>query len=220
MNREQLLAIAPVGARADTFLSPLNAAMDRFGIDTPARQAAFIAQALHESANLTAMTENLNYSPASLIATFNTRKTQRFTEQSATLYGRTAAHPANQQAIANIAYANRLGNGPVASGDGWRYRGRGPGQLTGKSNYQKCGEALGIDLVAAPDLVAQPDIGCLAFAWFWAQGNPSGCSLNLLADCGEIEGVSRAVNGGNHGLAERIALTSRALDVLVAMTTA
>jgi putative chitinase len=215
MNREQLLAIAPpVGSRADIFLAALNAAMDRFGIDTPARQAAFIAQALHESDNLTSMSENLNYSPASLMATFNTPKAQRFTLETSALYGRTEAHHANQPMIANVAYANRMGNGSIESGDGWRYRGRGPGQLTGKSNYAKCGAALGVDLVSHPELVAQPDIGCLAFAWFWAEGNPTGRDLNLLADAGKIEGVSRAVNGGDKGLAQRLALTERALQVL------
>lgn len=215
MNRDQLLAIAPGAARqVDQFLEPLNQAMARFGINSPARQAAFIAQLLHESANLTAMSENFNYSPASLIATFNTSKAQRFTQESAALYGRTSAHPANQQMIANVAYANRMGNGPVESGDGWRYRGRGPGQLTGKDNYARCGAALGLDLVRNPDLVAQPDIGCLAFAWFWSKGNPTGGDLNVLADAGKIEGVSRAVNGGANGLHERLALTERALQVL------
>jgi putative chitinase len=188
--------------------------MARFGINSPARQAAFIAQVLHESNNLTTMCENLNYSPASLIATFNTRTVERFTQETAALYGRTEAHPANQQMIANVAYANRMGNGSVESGDGWRYRGRGPGQLTGKDNYAKCGAALGVDLVGCPDQVAQPEMGCLAFAWFWSKGNPTGRDLSLLADAGKIEGVSLAVNGGRNGLSERLALTERALQVL------
>lgn len=215
MNRAQLLAIAPAAARqVDQFLEPLNTAMARFGIDSPARQAAFIAQILHESKNLTAMTENLNYSPASLIATFNTTKIERFTQATAALYGRTEAHAANQPMIANVAYANRMGNGSIESGDGWRYRGRGPGQLTGKDNYSKCGAALGVDLVRFPDQVAQPAMGCLAFAWFWTKGNPTGRDLSLLADAGKIESVSRAVNGGALGLSERLALTERALQVL------
>ncbi len=214
MNRDQLLAIAPVGARADLLIGPLNAAMDRFGITTPACVAAFIGQILHESSNLTAMSENLNYSPASLIATFNTRKNVRFTQETAALYGRTHAHPANQQMIANIAYANRMGNGSIESGDGWRYRGRGPGQLTGKDNYRLCGAALGLDLLASPDQVAQPKTGCQAFAWFWAKGNRTGKNLNLLAETGRFDEVSTAVNGGEKGLAERRDLTLRALQVL------
>lgn len=215
MNRAQLLAIAPGAARqADQFLAPLTAAMARFGIDSPARQAAFLAQVLHESVNLTRMTESFNYSPANLMATFNTRAVTRFTPELAALYGRTAAHAANEPMIANTAYANRMGNGSVESGDGWRYRGRGPGQLTGKDNYARCGAALGLDLVHHPDLVAQPDVGCLAFGWFWTRGNPAGIDLNLLADAGRIETVSRAVNGGANGLAERLALTRHALAVL------
>ncbi|WP_206085788.1 glycoside hydrolase family 19 protein [Massilia polaris] len=215
MNRSQLLSLSPgLGARVDVFIEPLNVAMKRFEIDTPARQAAFLAQVLHESLGLTRMTENLNYSPAALIATFNTRQAIRFTTDAAALYGRTAHHPANQQMIANTAYANRMGNGSIESGDGWRYRGRGPGQLTGKDNYTACGEALGLDLVNCPDQVAEPTVGCLAFAWFWDKGNRTGKSLNLVADIGKIDRLSLAVNGGSHGLAERIALTQRALEVL------
>ncbi|NML62286.1 glycoside hydrolase family 19 protein [Massilia sp. RP-1-19] len=215
MNLAQLLALSPgIGTRADMFVEPLNAAMKRFGIDTPARQAAFLAQALHESMGLTRMTENLNYSPAALMARFNNRHVTRFTPETAALYGRTAQHPANQQMIANTAYANRMGNGSIEAGDGWRYRGRGPVQLTGKDNYARCGTALGLDLARYPDMVAQPDVGCLAFAWFWSKGNPTGRTLSLLADAGDIGSVSRAVNGGSNGLSERIALTSRALQVL------
>jgi putative chitinase len=215
VNRAQLLAIEPGASKqADQFLAPLNAAMERFGIDSPARQAAFVAQLLHESRSLTAMEESFNYSPGNLTATFNTATAQRFTPELAGQYGRTAQRPANQTMIANTAYANRMGNGTIESGDGWRYRGRGPGQLTGKDNYTRCGAALGLDLVNHPDLVAQPETGCLAFAWFWAQGNPAGINLNLLADAGKIELLSRAVNGGPNGLAQRVALTQRALQVL------
>ncbi|MCC6071471.1 glycoside hydrolase family 19 protein [Massilia sp. GCM10020059] len=215
MNRQHLLALAPrLGARADAFVEALNNAMARFAINTPARQAAFLGQVVHESAGLTRMTEDLNYSPGTLMACFNNKKVTRFTPEMAALYARTVHHPANQQMIANVAYANRMGNGSIESGDGWRYRGRGPGQLTGKDNYTACGEALGLDLVTCPDQVAEPTVGCLAFAWFWDNGNRTGKSLNLLADIGKIDRVSLAVNGGSHGLAERIALTQRALEVL------
>lgn len=211
MNKEQLQQIAP---RAVAYLDAINDAMARFDITTPASQAAFIAQMLHESKNFTEMTENLNYSPASLMSTFNTSKITRFTAATASLYGRTAQHPANQQMIANIAYANRMGNGNVESGDGWRNRGRGPGQLTGHDNYLACGNALGIDLLVSPDQVAQPEIGCLAFAWFWAGGNKTGCSLNRLADEGLIDDISVVVNGGTLGMPERARLTAQVLGVL------
>lgn len=207
MNIEQLRQIAP---RAVAHLEAINAAMARFGIMKPSCQAAFIAQMLHESANFATMTESLNYSPASLLSTWP----KRFTLETSALYGRTAAHPAAQQMIANIAYANRMGNGPVESGDGWRYRGRGPGQLTGHDNYEACGEAIGIDLLATPDQVALPEVGCMAFAWFWARGNKTGKSLNLLAEAGRIDEISLAVNGGTIGLGERIRLTQHVLGVL------
>lgn len=215
MNLQQLLALAPVAsADAKRFLVPLNGAMDKFSITTLSQRAAFLAQVLHESANLSAMSENFNYTPQALAATFNTPAHQRFTPATAALYGRSASRAANQCMIANTAYANRMGNGSIESGDGWRYRGRGPGQLTGKANYALCGAWLGLPLTACPDQVAQPDVGCLAFAWFWARGNPTGASLNLLADSGRYDAISRAVSGGTKGLAERLALTARALLVL------
>ncbi len=116
--------------------------------------------------------------------------------------------------IANVAYANRMGNGSIESGDGWRYRGRGPGQLTGHDNYKACGAALGLDLLAYPDQVALPEVGCLAFAWFWSKGNKTGKSLNSLAEAGRIDEISLAVNGGTLGLSERARLTSHVLGVL------
>lgn len=207
MNQNQLQQIAP---RAVAYLDAINEAMRRFEISTLASQAAFIAQMLHESANFTAMTENLNYSPASLMSTWP----KRFSPDLAAQYGRSALHAANQQMIANIAYANRMGNGSVESGDGWRYRGRGPGQLTGHDNYEACGEAIGIDLVSTPDQVALPDIGCLAFGWFWSMGNKTGESLNSLADEGRISEISLVINGGSLGLGERARLTAQVLGVL------
>ena len=211
MNIDQLQRIAP---RAVPYLDIINESIERFGIAPAAGEAAFLAQMLHESANFTRMTENLNYSPASLMSTFNTSKHIRFTADMAAMYGRTAAHPARQEMIANIAYANRLGNGSIESGDGWRYRGRGPGQLTGRSNYEACGRMLGLDLVGCPDQVAQPDVGCLAFGWFWSIGNKTGRSLNRLAVEGRIDEISITVNGGTLGLPERSQLTARALEVL------
>jgi putative chitinase len=211
----ELLKIVPTAAaRINTWLSPLNAAMERYEINVPTRQAAFLAQIAHESAGLSRVAENLNYTPDALLVTFN-RKVILFTRVDAYRYGRTAEHPANQEMIANIAYASRMGNGPMESGDGWRYRGRGPGQLTGKSNYARCGAALGLDLMSHPELVERPDIGCMAFGWFWVEGNAHGIDLNHLADAGDIEAISRAVNGGDNGMKERVALYETAREVLV-----
>jgi putative chitinase len=216
MQAYQLLSISPaIGqARADLFIGPLNAAMARFQIVTPAQQAHFLAQVLHESGNLSRMVENLNYSAAGLLSTFNTPKVQRFTVAQANQYGRTADHPADQRMIANIAYASRMGNGPIHSDEGWIFCGRGPLQITGKDNYARCGDALGLNLIAHPELLAQPEAGCLAAGWFWHIGNRLGHSLNALADAGEVDAISRAINGGNNGLAERAQLTRIAMQIL------
>jgi putative chitinase len=183
---------------AAPYLDAMNAAMNEFGIDSPLAQAAFVAQMLHESANFTRMEEGLNYSAGGLMRTWPSH----FDSDTAMRVGRTASHAAIPVAIANIAYASRMGNGDVDSGDGWRYRGRGPGQLTGADNYAACGDALGLDLVGNPDLVADPAIGCQAFGWFWNKHH-----LSALADAGRIDDISRAVNGGALGLVERRELT-------------
>lgn len=215
MNRSQLLQIAPLMGiqRADTFLSPLEHGMRRFDITSLKCQAHYLAQILHESQNLAVMSENLNYSPAGLQATFNLPKLIRFSDEDAEKYGRTAAHPANRRMIAMIAYNGRMGNA-LDSEDGSRYRGRGPIQLTGRANYLRCGAAIGYDLISSPELLEQPDVGCLASAWFWADGNPTGKSLNPLAERGDVGAITRAINGGNKGLLERSNLTQRALKTL------
>lgn len=210
ITRVQLGEIAP-GPVAESFLGPLNSSMTAFRINQNSRtQAAFLAQVVHESGGFRTLSENLNYSPAGLLGTWPTR----FTKDTANRYGRIGAQPADQVAIANIAYANRLGNGNPASGDGWTYRGRGPIQITGRTNYARCGVALGMDLIANPSRLLMPREGCLAAAWYWDQGNPTGRSLSELALAGEIDAVSIAVNGGRIGLAERRALYERILGVL------
>jgi putative chitinase len=216
MNSQQLLKVAPnLGpARVGLYLPALNAAMHRFAIVSPVEQAHFTAQLLVESAGFTRMVENLNYTPQALLSTFNTSRVTRFTPAQAEQFGRTARHPADQRMIASIAYANRLGNGDVHSEDGWRYRGRGPIQITGKVNYLRCGNALGIDLVSSPEMLEQPEAGCLAAAWYWHAGNPLGHSLNGLANAHEVDAISRAINGGNNALAERAAMTRATLEAL------
>ena len=211
MKRSQLVQIAPLMgiSRADTFLVPLEKAMLRWDITSPHCQANFLAQVIHESQNLAVMAENLNYSPAGLLATFPTH----FTEEQAERFGRTKEHPAAQVMIANMAYNGRMGNA-VDSSDGYRFRGRGPIQLTGRNNYTKCGAALGLDLLSSPELLQEPDIGCLAAGWFWAVGNATGKSLNYQAECMDVGAVTRVINGGNHGLVARSDLTQRALKAL------
>ncbi|RJF99005.1 glycoside hydrolase family 19 protein [Noviherbaspirillum saxi] len=216
MTQDDLIRIRPtVKPHLAAFFTPLCAAMQEFSVNTPARQAAFLSQILHETLGLSKLRENLNYSPEGLLRTFNTSKVTRFTKTDAYRYGRTAEHSADQQTIANIAYAGRYGNGPMESGDGWKFRGGGAGHLTFKSNYAKCGAALGIDLVSQPELIERPDIACRSFGWFWVEGNPAGRDLNFLADTGNIDAISKAVNGGTNGMTERRDIYARAIGVLI-----
>lgn len=171
------------------YLPLLDAAMREFKIDSELRAAAFLAQMAHESAGLTRWTENLNYSATGLMNTWP----RRFPTPAA------AQHYHRQpEKIANKVYANRMGNGSEASGDGWRYRGRGPGQLTGRENYTKMAQRLGVDLVANPDLVATPAVGFRSFGAFWMDHG-----LNPLADLGQMRKITLAINGGLLGLDER-----------------
>lgn len=200
---------------APSWADALSGAMIRYDIaDTP-REAAFIAQLIHESNGLRSLSENLNYTPAALMRTFNTATRTRFPKILADQFGRIdGVHSANQAMIANIAYAGRMGNGGVDSGDGWRYRGRGPIQLTGRSNYMRCGEAIGVDLIRDPDKLTGPVIGARAAGWFWNEGNKTGKTLNKYADAGQIDSISRAINGGDNGLEHRRSLYEQALRVL------
>ena len=114
--------------------------------------------------------------------------------------------------IANAVYSNRMGNGSIESGEGWKYRGRGLKQLTGKENYTRCGNALKLDLVGSPDLLLQPGPAALSAAWFWST---NGC--NAFADKGDIEGLTRKINGGLIGIDDR---KKRYNGVMAAMTVA
>ena len=185
--------------------APLLEAMQRFEINTPKRQAAFLAQIGYESDGLVSLEENLNYSSAGLLRVFPLH----FSAAQANLYGRTATHAANQQAIANIAYANRFGNGDVSSGDGYRYRGRGPIQITFLDNYVAVRKHCGIDCVADPDLLCGYSGGSLSAAYYWFS---HGC--NELADADEFTEITERVNGGLNGIQGRIALWGRSKNIL------
>ncbi|WP_024696136.1 glycoside hydrolase family 19 protein [Pseudomonas syringae] len=199
ITAQQLLQILPsAGTKVGVFVPALNTAMGKYQIVTPFRIAAFIAQVGHESAQLTAMVENLNYSATALQKTWP----NRFTPELAAQYAR------QPERIANVVYGSRLGNSE--KGDGWKYRGRGLIQLTGKTNYRQCGEALGVDLLARPELLETPEYAALAAAWFWSVNG-----LNTLADTGDIIAITKRINGGTNGLADRQELYERALKVLV-----
>lgn len=198
ITQQQLLQILPnAGSVAGVFVPVLNAAMVHYQIIGPKRVAAFIAQIGHESGHLTRLVENLNYSADALRRNWPSR----FNVELASAVAR------KSDQIANIAYGNRMGN--TASGDGWKYRGRGLIQITGKNNYRACGEALGQDVIAQPELLEKPQHACMSAAWFWATNG-----LNTLADAGKFDAITQRINGGENGAADRQALYARALKVL------
>ena len=198
ITTQQLLQILQnAGQVAGDFVPVLNTAMSRYQIVGAKRIAAFIAQVGHESGQLTRLVENLNYSADALRKTWPSR----FNAELAS----TAARKPEQ--IANIAYGNRMGN--TAAGDGWKYRGRGLIQITGKKNYGTCGEALGLDLIAQPELLEKPQHACISAAWFWATSG-----LNTLADLGAFDTITQRINGGQNGAADRQAQYAKALKVL------
>lgn len=209
-------AMPKLGVLAVAYLPWLNSAMDEFHIDVKGRQARFLAQLAHETGQLSRVVENLNYTPAALLATFNS-KVVRITPAQAALYGRTDAHAADQVAIANQVYANRMGNGDPASGDGWRYRGAGGFQLTGKNNQLECAAYFRIPVDKIGEWLRTPEGVCRSAAWFWWKNG-----FNALADAGKDDAISDLVNigrrtekvGDSIGWADRIALTNNNLKVL------
>jgi putative chitinase len=198
LNPEQLakLHIGP------QWVDALNECFLRFNISTPRQQAAFIGQCGHECGNFRILEENLNYRAATLMKLW----AKRFpTLEVANAYA------GNPKKIANMVYASRMGNRDEASGDGYRFRGRGCIQLTGHANYFHAGKALGIDFVADPDLVGTPKFAALTAGWFWSTHN-----CNNLAEAADWVGLTKKINGGTIGLDDRIKHTNEALAVLQA----
>lgn len=198
LTKEKLFEIFPHTHNSklnmDSLIIALNAALKTLDNEvefiTLRRQAAFLAQCGHESAEYCAVIENLNYSSKALRAIFG----KYFpTEELATQYHR------QPEKIANRVYASRMGNGDEASGDGWKYRGRGLIQLTGKNNYTKCGEYLCYDLLSNPEYLETPMGAVESALWFWTTNN-----LNTYADSEDIRGMTKRINGGYNGLDERL----------------
>jgi len=184
-------ALTKIGVRpslVQLYSGALAKTMTEFNITTKQRQAMFLAQLLHESAMLTTLSENLNYSAKGLTITFK----KYFTAAKAAQYAR------QPQRIANLVYANRMGNGTEASGDGWRYRGRGFIQLTGKNNYVNCGKGLGVDLIKNPDYLLTPEGAARSAGWFWQSRN-----LNVTADNNDIRENTSLINVLFNGLDHR-----------------
>lgn len=205
MNKSQFQKATNISADlAARWFQLIDAAMTEFGITSADDQAMFIGQVGHESGGFTRIVENLNYSADGLLATFG----KYFDAESAQQYGRTTEHAANQQAIANIVYANRMGNGYPGSNDGWNYRGRGLIQITGHDNYRDCGAGLGVDLLLTPQLLEQDEYAARSAAWFYAA---KGC----LKHSGDVKAVTKIINGGTNGLDDRQTRYDKAKSVLV-----
>lgn len=175
----------------DTVIAQIPEVITKFKIDNPVKLAHFLAQCGHESAGFKAVNENLNYGAKGLLGTF---KKYFPTEAKAKEYER------KPEKIANLVYGGRMGNGPEASGEGWKYRGRGYIQLTGKSNYTEFDKVVPENLLESPDLVATK-YPLLSAAWFF--------SKNCLGKCVDasdvtVTAVTKCVNGGTIGLPDRL----------------
>jgi len=212
LTEQQLLRILP-NARpvAGVFVSALNLAMARFDITSPVRVAAFLAQAGHESAHLTKLSESLYYKDPERVAQlfkygFDLNHNGRVDPAEVEF---AKGYLRNSEKMANRVYGERYGNGPEVSGDGYRYRARGLLGLTFSDNYRLCGKALGLPLLVQPELLEQPNYAALSAAWYWWDRG-----LNELADAGQFEAITRTINGGGNGRAERLALWATAKAVL------
>lgn len=198
---ETLKSFAPCITDADLHAAALEDARFASSVNSPRRLCHFMGQIFVETGGLRTMEEDLNYcNPDRLDAVFSA---VHGVQDACNLI------KCGPQAIANRVYANRLGNGDEASGDGWRYRGSGYKQLTGRSNYRDIGAIIGLDLEGQPDLARDPAIAArIAFA-FW---DARCCSA--LADINDFEGITAKINGpAKLGLAERRAATMRAMDI-------
>jgi putative chitinase len=202
LTQDQLQQLLPKNPHVEHWFEALEQLLPDYEINTPQRIAAFIAQCAHESGGFTAIKENLNYRPESLVKLFG----KYFNLDSAKQY---CAHPNKQEYIANRIYANRMGNGDEASGDGYRYCGRGLIQLTGKSNYQNFADSLQMAVEDVPEYLATFEGAAQSACWFWEANN-----LNQWADAGDIVKMTKIINGGTIGLSDRQAHYTHALDIL------
>lgn len=203
LTLQQLKQLLPKNPYVEHWHHALEQLLPDYDINTPKRIAAFVAQCAHESGGFTAIKENLNYKAPTLRKLFS----KYFpSDELAAVY---ASKPNKQEAIANRIYASRMGNGDEASGDGYRYCGRGLIQLTGKTNYQNFADSLEMRVEDVPAYLATFEGAAQSACWFWEANN-----LNRFADAGDIKGLTRAINGGYIGLEDRIKHYEHALHVL------
>jgi putative chitinase len=200
ITQQQLTKLIPGNRYVAQWCDALNLILPDYGINTSIRVAAFVAQCAHESANFTILRENLNYRAETLMKTWP----KRFpTLEIARQYER------KPEKIANNVYANRMGNRDEASGDGWRYLGRGLIQLTGKENYQWFAASLEMDVEDLPEYLGTFEGAVQSACWFWESNN-----LNQWADKGDILTLTKRINGGTIGLQDRIKHFKHACEVL------
>lgn len=195
-TKEQVKRMIPDNQFIDDWYNALNTILPEYSINTPERVSAFMAQCAHESQNFKVLKENLNYRANSLYKTF--RK-----------YFPTIAvakeYELKPEKIANKVYASRMGNDDEASGDGYRYRGRGLIQVTGKDNYTLFAESVETPLEDIPDYLQTFEGAVQSACWFWEQNN-----LNTFADARDIVNLTLRINGGTIGLEHRMELYNRA----------
>ena len=203
LTLEQLKQLLPKNPYVEHWHKALSQLLPEYEINTPQRIAAFIAQCAHESGEFTTLKENLNYRAITLRKIFPKYFPN---DEIANHY---ASLPNKQEAIANKVYANRMGNGDEASGDGFRYCGRGLIQLTGKSNYVAFADSLQISPEEASEYLATFEGAAQSACWFWETNN-----LNQWADKGDILTLTKRINGGTIGLDDRIKHYEHALHVL------
>jgi putative chitinase len=203
LTKQQLKELLPKNPYIDNWYEALSVLLPDYDINTPKRIAAFIAQCSHESGGFMVLKENLNYKAASLRKLFGKYFPN---DEIANEY---ASKPNKQEAIANRIYASRMGNGDEASGDGYKYCGRGLIQLTGKSNYIAFADSLEISPEEAAEYLATFEGAAQSACWFWETNN-----LNQWADKGDIVTLTKRINGGTIGLEDRIKHYEHALHVL------
>lgn len=200
LSREQLGQILPGNPYLDYWYSALERCLPDYDINTPKRVAAFMAQTCHESGNYRFLKENLNYRAESLMRVWP----RHFpTIEVARQYAN------KPELIANKAYGNRMGNGDESSGDGWRYCGRGLIQLTGKVNYEKFAQSIETPVEDIPAYLETFEGAVQSACWFWESNN-----LNTFADSGDILTMTKRINGGTIGLADRQKHYEHALHIL------
>ena len=203
LTKDQLRQIIPKNPYLDHWYSDLSQLLPDYEINTAQRIAGFLAQCTHESNDFTALKENLNYRAASLRKLFPTHFE---TDEIANDY---AIRPNKQEAIANRLYCNRMGNGDEASGDGYRYCGRGLIQITGKDNYFWFAASIEITPEDASQYMQTFEGACQSACWFWETNN-----LNQYADRGDILTLTKKINGGTIGLDDRKARYAKVLHIL------